>query len=247
MAGLLLFPVLAMLGVVFSGYTDIWLIIPTIILTGLLILFGIAWVAAWVSGQWQLGRIRAFLTSNRPLLRWTYSPEEWQEIRDAAWQEQQGDWRVQLGCMTVIFGLIGLLIGGMIGLDEGLEEAVLYGLAGGFGGLLLGGVLGGAVAAGNYLAVRSAYRRTEPALVALAPHEIYANDQYFRGDGYSTYVKQARMLPAEPGIPHRLVLELKVPPKPRSPRDETWEVVVPSRLVKEVEDVIPRLNENKSI
>lgn len=242
MVGLLVAPTLVLLALVSLGYGDVALLIPTIILAGLLALFVIVWVVTWLLGLRQLSQIRAFLASNRPLLRWSYTLDEWRELREAAWQEQQGDWRIQLGCLTAIFGLVGLLVSAMVGFDEGLEEAILYGLAGGAGGLLFGGLLGGAVAGGNRVAARAAYRQTEPGLVALAPHEIYANDQYFRGNGQTTYLKRASFLPAEPDIPPRLLLELKVPPKPRSSSDEVWEVMVPSRLVQAVEAIVPQLN-----
>ena len=242
MIGLLFVPALVLLGMVSRADNQVILLIPTIIVAGLLALLVIAWLVAWGQGRRQLGQIKAFLISQRPLLRWRYTPEEWHEIREATWQEQHGDWRVQLGCMTFLFSLVGLLVGGAVGADEGLPEAITYGLTGGLGGLLLGALLGGVIAAGNYLAAWSAYRQTEPGIVALAPHEIYANAQYFRGNGSSTYLKRARLLPAEPGIPPRLLVELKVPPKPRAPRDEEWEIVVPSRLVETVKTIMPQLN-----
>ena len=122
MTGLLLWPVLALLGIVVGGYAEIFLIIPTIVLAGLLILFAIAWAVSWLAGKRRIRQIRAFLTSTRPLLRWTYTPEEWRELKEAGWQDTKGDWMTQLGCLTFLFGLIGLLIGAMIGGDEGLEE-----------------------------------------------------------------------------------------------------------------------------
>jgi hypothetical protein len=243
--GLLFAPALVMLGLASRDERNVILLIPAFIITGLLVLLSIAWVVSWGLGRWQLGQIRAFLASNRPVLRWRYTPEEWREIREAAWQEERGDWRVQLGCLTFIFSLIGLLVGGAVGADEGLNEAIIYGLSGGLGGLLLGGLLGGAVATGNYLATRSAYRQTEPGIVALAPHEIYANDQYFRGNGSSTYLKQAKLLPAEPDVPPRLLVELKVPSKPRSSSEEEWEIVVPPGRVAAVEAIIPQLNPSR--
>ncbi len=242
MVGLLVVPVLLLWALVSLDFGNFALLIPTIILTGLLAIFVIAWVVAWLGGLRQLGQIRTFLASDRPLLRWSYTPEEWREIKEVAWQEEQGDWRIQLGCLIAIFGLIGLLVGAMVGFDEGLEEAIIYGLASGAGGLLFGGLVGGAVASGNHVAARAAYRQTEPGLVALALHEVYANDQYFRGNGQTTYLKRASLLPAEPDIPPRLLLELKVPPRPRSSSDQVWEVVVPPRLVQTVEAVIPQLN-----
>ncbi len=242
MVGLLVVPVLLLWALVSLDFGNFALFIPTIILTGLLAIFVIAWMVAWLGGLRQLGQIRTFLASDRPLLRWSYTPEEWREIREANWQEERGDWRIQFGCLAFLLGLVGLLVGAMVGFDEGLEEAMIYGLAGGGGGLLFGGLLGGVVAAGNHLAVRSAYHQAEPGIVAMAAHEIYANDQYFRGNGQTTYLKRASLLPAEPDVPPRLLLELKVPPKPRTSSDQQWEVVVPPRLVQAVEAVLPQLN-----
>ncbi len=243
LAGLFLLLALTGFGLMFAGQEHGLLTVLTFIAIGLFAIFAIAWLAAVVGGWRQVRQVRSFLTSDRPLLWWTYTPEEWQEIRELIWQEERGDWQIQLGCMTFLFGLIGLMIGAMIGMEEGLEEMILGGVGGTIGGALVGGLMGGVIAVSHHLAARQAYHRTEPGVVALAPHEIYANDQYFRGNGDTTYLKRAKLFPAEPDVPPRLQVELKVPPKPRSPTDEEWTIIVPPRLTKAVEAVIPHLTD----
>jgi hypothetical protein len=71
----------------------------------------------WAMGQMAIGRIADFLASDRSLLRWTYSEEEWGEMRAASWREAQSEWKVQFGCLTALFGSVGLLVGSGLVMD----------------------------------------------------------------------------------------------------------------------------------
>jgi len=83
-----------------------------------LALFGLILLIVWLKGLAQVRQIEAFLASDRPLIRWTYTPAEWQEIKEVKWQEEKGDWKVQWGCLTALFGLAGLLAGLFIATDD---------------------------------------------------------------------------------------------------------------------------------
>lgn len=235
---LFLFPALLAVFLLATGQSDHPLFVPALIGLGLFILFVLSWLAAWLIGLRQKGQIRRFLTGNRPLVRWNYTPEEWRQIREAYRQETKGDWAVQVGCLTALFAVIGLLVGAMIGLAEGTIEMIWYGFGGGFLGLLAGGAIGGAVAGGNYLAARQTYRRQEPGIVALGRHEVYANDQYFRGNGRDKRIRRAGLATGDPNI---LSIEMEGLFRPRGPSEEEWLIMVPPRLVKVVKEVIPRL------
>ncbi len=235
---LFFWPALLALGLIISGNGDNLLIIPAMIGAGLFAIFCLTWIVSWLLGRRQITQIRAFLNSDRPVLRWNYTPEEWRQLKEITWQEEKGDWQLQLGCLTAIFGLVGLLVGAMIGFEEGLTELFLNGFGGAGIGVTVGGAIGVAVASSNYVASRWSYHRVEPGPVALAPHEIYANDVYFRGDGDSAYIRQATLTQDNPP---QLRLELQLPPKPRAPRNEEWEITVPPRLMAAVEAILPRL------
>lgn len=233
------------LGFVLGGYNTPVLKVIMYVGGGLFAIFGLSWISLWVSGLWQMQKGRAFLDSDRPLLRWTYNPEEWREIKEAMWQDEKSDWQIQLGCLTVLFGLIGLLVGAMIGADEGLAEAITGGIGGAGLGVLIGGVIGAAVAGGNHLASRRAYYgRPQPGMVALAPQEIYANNAYFKGNGVSRYIYQIAL---EKETPPLLRIEMRVPPRPRAPTEEEWLIMVPPRLVEAVEQVIPYLTKTEPV
>jgi hypothetical protein len=201
--------------------------------------FGLLWLGVWLAGAIQARRARAFLASDRPLLRWSYSAGEWQQLKETLWQEEKGDWKIQWGCLALLLALAGLLTGLMIGLDEGGLAIALDGVFGLILGGLAGAVIGALVAGGNWLGARQAYRRAEPGMVALAPNEIFASDDYFRGDGVNGYILEAAL---RPGRPATLEFQLVVPPRPRMPREEQWIIPVPNHLVEKVEEILPLLS-----
>ena len=209
-----------------------------------LALFGLILLIVWLKGLAQVRQIEAFLASDRPLIRWTYTPAEWQEIKEVKWQEEKEDWKVQWGCLTALFGLAGLLAGLFIATDdissslftlEAAIELAIGGLGGAAIGALAGGAIGAVVAGGNHLAARRAYRRLTSDHVALGAKEFYANAGYFTANGNAiTHVELTR------GNPTILTI-VTYTSRVRGPREEEWEIVVPRRLVSEVEAVVPQI------
>jgi hypothetical protein len=218
-----------------QGYFNFALLAVSLVF---LIVLSLMSLIIWLLGARQVWRARSFLKSDRPLVRWTYSPSEWQAIKEAAWQESKGDWMIQGGCLTLVLALAGLLTGIMLALDLNLPEGVAIALTGLMIGGLAGVLTGALVAGGNYLGARQAYRRQEPGIVALGPDELLASDNYFQGDGTNGYILEATL---HTGRPATLECVLVVPPRPRMPRQALWRISVPDRFVEIVEANLPRL------
>ncbi len=206
------------------------------IAAGLFGLFGVITLGTWLWGRLQIRRADAFLASDRPLVRWKYSALEWERLKEAVWQEESGDWKIQLGCLTVLFAITGLLTGLLIGLDEGLGEAILGGVIGLVGGGAIGGVIGAVVAGSQHLVVRQAYAQTEPGEVALGRDEVYALGNYFRGNGKTSYVRRVTL---HREAPARLHIEIQLPPRPRGSSEAEWVLPVPPQMVEAVEKTLP--------
>jgi hypothetical protein len=215
-----------------------------------LALFGLILLIVWLQGLAQVRQATAFLASDRPLIRWTYTPAEWQEIKEAKWQDEKGDWRVQWGCLTALLGLAGLLAGLFIASDdissslftlEAAIELATGALGGAAIGALAGGVIGALVAGGNYLGARNDYRQRTPGHVALAPKEFYANSGNFANSGYfranGNAITRVELTRGNPTILTIVTYTSRV----RGPREEEWEIVVPRRLVDEVEAIVPQI------
>jgi hypothetical protein len=218
--------------------TDGLLKVLALISLGLVALLGLLWIVIWFWGKVQVRRSKSFLASNRPLVRWVYTDEEWREIKEIVWQDEQNDWRIQLGCLTFLFGLVGLLVGMALGAEEGISEALASSLVGAVWGIVAGAAIGATVAGGNYLAARLEYLQPEPGQVALAPNEMVANGGYFRGDGYSSYVRRVDLHPGSPTI---LRIEMRVPHRRRTSNVEEWFIAVPGRVLDAVKTIIPSL------
>lgn len=200
--------------------------------------FGLLLVIIWILGIRQMRRAKAFLESERVLVSWTYSTAEWQQLKETLWQEEKGDWKVQFGCLAFLLGLAGLLTGIMLGWQDGLLAVLTQGLVGLMVGGLAGSTLGVLVAGSNYWSARRAHGNPEPGLVALGVNEIYASDDYFKGDGMNSYIREAKLVRDKTVT---LVLELVFPPRPRMPSEEQWSILVPSQWVERVEEVLPVL------
>ncbi|MBN1248219.1 MAG: hypothetical protein JXC32_11215 [Anaerolineae bacterium] len=229
-----LIPILAGIGLVLtdqSGYGTALIFIGGL----LLFIFGVSLAVAWWSGRREIDRIRDFLASDRPLIRWTYGPEIWADIQAARWMAQLGDARLQLGCLAAMFAVVGLLTGGLIGADEGVRELLLGGLMGAGGGALVGLAIGGTIAGASRLGARRALGQG-PETVALGRDEIYANGQYFRGDGDATYIVAARIESEEAFM--ILAVDLQMPRRPRMPETQTWEIAVPPEARREVTSLV---------
>ncbi len=209
-----------------------------VIAVGFLVLFGVITLIAWVWGQTQIRRGAEFLASDRPLVRWAYSTLEWERLKEATWEEEGGDWKVQLGCLTVLFAITGVLTGLFIGADEGFGEALLGGVIGLLGGGVVGGVIGAVVAGSNHLMIRKAYTQSEPGEVALGRDEVYALGNYFKGNGTSSFVRRVTL---HHDAPVRLHVEIQLPPRVRGPIEEAWTLPVPSQMIEAVEEVLPMI------
>ncbi len=209
-----------------------------VIAVGFLVLFGVTTLIVWVWGQTHIRRATEFLASDRPLVRWKYSTLEWEHLKSAAWEDEGSDWKVQLGCLTVLFAITGLLTGLLIGADEGFGEALLGGVIGVVVGGGIGSVIGAVVAGSNHLMVRKAYAQTEPGEVALGRDEIYALGNYFKGNGTSSYVRRVTLHHDEPA---RLHVEIQLPPRVRGPVEAAWMLPVPPQVIEAIEEVLPMI------
>jgi hypothetical protein len=208
------------------------------------VLFGLLLLIVWLLGELQRRRIVAFLASDRPLVRWTYTSAEWREIMDVKWEDEKGDWRTMWGCLTGLFGLVGLLVGLALAAGEtsfsppildAIIEIVPGGLIGMALGALVGAAIGLAVAGGNYLALRRMHGRSAPGQVALGATEFYANGEYHRANGYII-----RRVDFQRGTPAILTISTYIP-RFRRPPEEEWVIVVPRRMVELVQEVIPQI------
>ena len=240
-AGLVGFSLLATLAI--WGLSSAGVANPALIWIGFVffVILSLMWIIIWLLGLRKVQRAKAFLESDRPLVRWTYSAAEWQQYKEAVRQDESGDWKTQWGCLTLLLALAGLLTGIMLGLEGDFQEVIVDGVIGLVLGSLAGGVIGALVAGGNYWGSRQAYGRSEPGQVALGPNEIYANDDYFKGNGGSSYIREAKL---HRGNPTTLEFQLVVLPRPRMPSEEQWLILVPSQWVKQVEEILPDLIES---
>jgi len=200
--------------------------------------FTLLWGIIWLLSRLQMQRAKAFFSSNRPLVRWEYSTAEWQQLKENLWQEENQDWKLQWGCLTILLALAGSLTGGMLGIEDGILQIGLNVIFGFGVGALFGGLIGALVAGGNYWGARTAYRNPQPGQVALGPNEIFVNGDYFKGDGVNRSIQGAKI---RSGNPTTLEFELLFPPRPRMPREETWSVPVPAKSLESVERVLSRV------
>ena len=135
----------------------------------------------------------------------------------------------------------------MIGAEDGVPEVIVNALIGLVLGGLAGGTIGVLVAGGNYLGARQFYQQSEPGMVALGVDEIYASDDYFKGNGVNGFIREVAI---RRGKPTTLKFQLAVPPRPRMPREEQWVIPVPEQFGERVEEILPRLaphSENQAL
>jgi hypothetical protein len=222
------------------GIRPLRLAAPSLSLIGLIftLFFGLVTVIILLLGLLQVRRIKSFLSSDRPLIRWTYSSFEEAQLKEQKWQAERHDWQIQWGCLTVLIALAGLLTGVMVGGIDGWLPALGSGLVGLLIGGLVGGVLGALVAGGNRLALAWTQRDDAPQSVALGVGEIYANGDYFKADNRFNDLQSARLIPGNPVI---LEVHLRMQWRVRMPDEETWQIPVPASRVETVEAILPRL------
>jgi hypothetical protein len=226
--GLFSIPVIIALPMVAFGKWGSVILIPV---SSPFLLFCLVQGVVWLMGQTQVKQIQDFLASDRPLLRWTYTQAEWEAIKSGQWEETKGDWKLALGCLTSIFGLVGLLVG-ILGMASGeINPFVSTGV-----GVILGGLIGGVVAGGNYLAARREYLQSDPCQVVLAPTEFFYNGQYFRADGDDSRIERVEY---KRGNPSQLILGTYYHPWWMRAREEgEWVIIVPRRVEEQVEAVM---------
>jgi hypothetical protein len=215
------------------GMTDAFLLVIAVFF---LALFGGITLIVWLWSRAQIQRAAAFLAGDRPLVRWTYSRQEWERLMGAGLAEEGGDWKVQFGCLTVLFGIAGALTGVLIGANESLGRAILGGVLGALGGGAAGGVIGAVVAGSQHLAMLRAYARSTPGEVALGRDEVYAFGNYFKGNGSTSYVRRVTL---HNDAPVRLHIEIQLPPRARGPVEAAWMLPVPPQISEMVEEVLP--------
>jgi len=203
-----------------------------------LALFGIITLIVWLWGRTHIRQATEFLASDRPLVRWTYSPLEWERLMGTGLEEEGGDWKVQFGCLTVLFAIAGALTGVMIGMDESFGQALLDGAIGLVGGGVVGGVIGAVVAGSQHLAMRRAYTQSEPGEVALGRDEVYALGNYFKGNSNTSYVRRVTL---HHDALAQLHIEIQLPPRVRGPVEEAWMLPVPPQMVEAVEEALPMI------
>jgi hypothetical protein len=244
---LMLPPVATLL--VFSAGWDWWIIIPA----SMPPLFLLAIMAyTWISGMLEARRTENFLSSSRPIIRWTYGPDDWKRIMDAAWEDEKGDWKLQLFGLTFIFWLVGSLVAIMGVLDGTGDINPIAATAGGF---LFGLSLGIPIALGSRLAMQWEYKHTNP-MTALGTDEIYYNSQYFKADGRKSFIHKAAVV--KEGKTAKLLIETASNisfierhggqeweiPIPDSMADDIGAILLPRmRITKREDDVIEETQE----
>ncbi|MCU0241699.1 MAG: hypothetical protein MUF51_04680 [Vicinamibacteria bacterium] len=196
----------------------------------------------WLQGATHVRRIREFLASDRPIVRWTYSPGEWETVRTLRFNESKGDWKLQLGCASALFALIGLLTGGLIGLEQGAGEGLLGAIIGTAVGLAIGIGLGGSIALGSHLVLRRARANVHAEHVALGPHEYYANGEYFRREGRHRYIESVGFLPASTDGFIELLMVMWWP-RGRGVKRQNLTILVPDRMRASLAAVLAQLGD----
>jgi hypothetical protein len=196
--------------------------------------YGFMLVLMWGLGMVKLWQIHDFLRSDRPLIRWRYTPTEWQNIQAERLCESFPGIALPLGCMTTIFGVVGLAVGGMVGIEDGVNEAVVGAFIGVGIGASIGVVLGSSIALGSHLSKQWVYRYDRSDGVVLGTQEILSGRSYFKGNGRTRYLIHVDIQK------DNLVIDMENP-KIRGESEETWYIPIPHRLTKHVTTMLPKI------
>ncbi|MCI0513544.1 hypothetical protein L0128_10055 [candidate division KSB1 bacterium] len=198
---------------------------------------------------WRRARQSAdFLNSARPVLRWTYTPPEWEALREADWQEARADWKLPIGCLAFLLGLAGLMVGGALAYRdlsyrpndwEKLLEIAAGAIVVALIGALVGGVIGAIIAFGNRLTARHYYRQTTPGEVALGLQEIYFAGQYVRLEDDWNWLEHFEWQPGPPAL-----LSITVHTWLPRHNEEIWEIMVPERVQSQVTAMVQQIKRN---
>ncbi len=225
---------LCVLGIIIAILTGVEELSYALGMVGLTIL--LTQVVLWLAGRSNARHGAEFLGSNRPLVRWVYTPEEWQQVRSLFYEKAQTD-QPPLGCLPILFGGIGLLSGFFIGLEEGFPEGFMAMLIALGVGALFGGVMILPVKLINYRAAQNIMRASPPATVALGSHELFYERIYF--DARVHQLKSIRLRERKRTMPHleidrfvsRYSLVIHFPTT----------IFVPPRMLPEVQEALPRI------
>ncbi|MBE9176228.1 hypothetical protein IQ225_14605 [Synechocystis salina LEGE 06155] len=166
------------------------LLVFLLFLFTLLIFFGQLWS--------NVSQAKNFILSQRPLIRWRYRPDEWQQVRQAQLGESGEDMREMAGCAVPFFAGVGTLMGTVIGSVEGFVGAVPGAEIGAIAGYIFGKILVPMATGLNQSTNRELYRTDLPVWVVLAPGEIYYNRQYFRDDGMTDRIESITLEEGHP-------------------------------------------------
>ncbi|MDD5111314.1 MAG: hypothetical protein PHG85_02075 [Candidatus Altiarchaeota archaeon] len=232
----LMLPPAGMLLVSAAGWD--WRILIPAILPSLFLLAILAFT--WISGMLEAKKTEEFLSSSRPKVRWTYTPEEWKRIIDAQWENEKDDWKLQLFGLTFIFWLVGSLVG-IMGILDGSGD--INPLAATAGGLIFGLALGIPIAVGSRLAVQWEYSHTNPQ-TAIGTEEIYYNNQYFKADGKGCLIYKAEVV--KEGVTAKLVIETASSSLSERHGTQEWEIPIPAAMAGDIEAILlPRMRITK--
>ena len=195
----------------------------------------------WVGGWNNRRRGAEFLQSDRVLVAWVYTPEEWQQVRQYFYARVRSDSPPD-GCLPILFGGIGFLVGVMAGMTDSrdLVEAAVSVLVGTLTGAIAGGVLILPVYLINWFSIERMRRPSPPACVALGRNELFYEHVYLDADRHPI---DAIFLKQRP-LPH-----LKVVRHQAGGRTERMSVtslfpsiiLIPPRMIPAVEQMIPQI------
>jgi hypothetical protein len=205
------------------------------------ITFLIAALILGVEGRNNQHRGSEFLQSDRVLVAWVYTPEEWQQVRQYFYEHMRSD-HPPYGCLPILFGGIGFLVGLMMGMTDSRElvEAAASVLVGTLAGAVGGGVLILPVYLINQSTIERMRHPTPPACVALGRNELF----------YERVYLDARLHPIDAiFLKQRPLLHLKVV---RHRADSyigrisvTYFfpsiILIPPRMISAVEETIPQI------
>lgn len=188
----------------------------------------------WAAGRANVRQATAFLGSDRPLVRWVYTPEEWRQVRSFFYEDMRSD-APPLGCLVILFGAAGLLSGLLIGADDGMGSALLGAVIGGVIGAAIGGVLILPVRLINHRAAERILHAEVPATVALGAHELFYERIYF-----DSRVHRLSSVRLEHDAPPRLLID-RYAPRYSLARGFPTVILVPPRMLPFVQEALPRL------
>jgi hypothetical protein len=210
-----------------------WSLFGAVVSGALAAFFGVMLLVILGAGIVRGREIADFVGGDRPMVRWTYTPDEAASIRAERWEEERADWKVQFGCLTGLFGIVGVLVGIMGYFSGELDPLIATGA-----GLAFGAAVGGVVALANHAGARAERGATGRVSVALGIGEFTFDGEYFRERGAEHVIERMRL---EDGAVPDLVIETWSHPwYQRTPLEREWHIPVPSEQV----DAVRRLVES---